>query len=146
MPIVTTLHTVLPSHRRRNAQSSSDIVEVSAKVVVMAEKGRELLRSVYGVPAEKIEVIPHGIPDCSFAEPDAAKSRLGFAGRSSHPHVRPAVSEQRHRSDDRCDAGDPRAPPDAVYVVLGATHPNLVRGQGEAYRESLVGARARSRR
>ena len=48
----------------------------------MAEKGRELLRSVYGVPAEKIEIIPHGIPDFPFVEPDAAKARLGFSGRS----------------------------------------------------------------
>ena len=48
----------------------------------MANKGRELLRSVYQVPDDKIEVIAHGIPDVAFVAPDAAKARLGFAGRS----------------------------------------------------------------
>ena len=54
----------------------------SATVIVMAEKGCELLRSVYDIAAEKIEVIPHGIPDCAFAEPEAAKLRRGFGGRA----------------------------------------------------------------
>ena len=107
----------------------------------MAEKGRELLRSVYRVPDDKIEVIPHGIPDAAFVAPDAAKARLGFAGRSViltfgllSPNkgievmidAMPSILKRR---------------PDAVYVVLGATHPNLVRDQGEAYRESLTRAR-----
>src|SRR6202043_2877798 len=114
------------------------IVEASSKVVVMARKGRELLRSVYQVPDDKIEVIAHGIPDVTFVGPDAAKARLGFNGRSViltfgllSPNkgievmidAMPSILKRR---------------PDAVYVVLGATHPNLVRDQGEAYRESLV--------
>ena len=48
----------------------------------MAEKARELLQKVYDVPAEKIDVIPHGIPDIAFAEPEEAKARFGFAGRA----------------------------------------------------------------
>ena len=104
----------------------------------MAEKGRELLRSVYQVPDEKIEIIPHGIPEFAFVEPDAAKAKLGFSNKSViltfgllSPNkgievmidAMPAILKTR---------------PDAVYVVLGATHPNLVRDQGEAYRDSLV--------
>ncbi len=48
----------------------------------MAEKGRELLRLVYQVPDEKIEIIPHGIPEFSFVEPEEAKASLGYSGRS----------------------------------------------------------------
>ena len=66
MPIVTTLHTVLAEPRPAQRTVLNRIVEASAKVVVMAEKGRELLRNEYGVPPEKIEVIPHGIPDCGL--------------------------------------------------------------------------------
>jgi glycosyltransferase involved in cell wall biosynthesis len=114
------------------------IVEASAKVVVMADKARELLHSVYRVPDDKIEVIAHGIPDFPFVAPDAAKARFGFSGRSViltfgllSPSkgievmidAMPAILKRRA---------------DAVYVVLGATHPNLVRDQGEAYRESLM--------
>ena len=81
MPIVTTLHTVLEKPERAQRAVFDRIVELSAKVVVMADKGAELLRTVYGVPQERIAVIPHGIPACAFAEPDEAKQRLGFAGK-----------------------------------------------------------------
>ena len=138
MPVVTTLHTVLAEPTTAQRAVMQRIVEASSKVVVMAKKGRELLRTVYQVADDKIEVIPHGIPDVAFVAPDAAKARLGFAGRSViltfgllSPNkgievmidAMPSILKRRA---------------DAVYVVLGATHPNLVRDQGEAYRESLM--------
>ncbi len=90
------------------------------------------------MPDEKIEIIAHGIPDFPFVESDAAKAKLGFGDRSViltfgllSPSkgievmidAMPSILERR---------------PDAVYVVLGATHPNLVRDQGEAYRQRLM--------
>src|SRR6185437_14789328 len=81
MPLVTTLHTVLSQPTSAQRRVLEEIVDTSSRVVVMAEKGRELLRSLYRVPAEKIEVIPHGTPDYAFVEPDEAKAALGFAGR-----------------------------------------------------------------
>jgi len=90
------------------------------------------------VPDEKIEVIAHGIPDVAFVGPDAAKARLGFGGKSViltfgllSPNkgievmidAMPSILKRRA---------------DAVYVVLGATHPNLVRDHGETYRDSLT--------
>jgi glycosyltransferase involved in cell wall biosynthesis len=137
MPIVTTLHTVLAEPSLTQHRVLSRIVAVSTTVVVMAEKGRELLQTEYGVPADKIKVIPHGIPDSAFVEPDSVKARRGFNGRSViltfgllSPdkgievmiEAMPAIVQRRA---------------DAVYVVLGATHPNLVRSEGEAYRERL---------
>jgi glycosyltransferase involved in cell wall biosynthesis len=138
MPVVTTLHTVLAEPTVAQHAVMDRIVEMSAKVIVMAEKGRELLRSVYRVPDEKIEVIAHGIPDFPFVEPDTAKARLGFSGRSviltfgllSPSKGIEVMIDAMPSILQRC--------PDAVYVVLGATHPNLVRDQGEAYRESLM--------
>jgi glycosyltransferase involved in cell wall biosynthesis len=138
MPVVTTLHTVLANPTAIQREVMERIVDASSKVVVMANKGRELLRSVYQVPDDKIEVIAHGIPDVAFVASDAAKARLGFAGKSViltfgllSPNkgievmidAMPSILKRRA---------------DAVYVVLGATHPNLVRDQGEAYRESLM--------
>jgi glycosyltransferase involved in cell wall biosynthesis len=138
MPVVTTLHTVLADPTAVQRAVLMGVVEASSKIVVMAGKARELLRSVYHVPDDKIEVIPHGIPDVAFVTPDAAKARLGFGGRSViltfgllSPNkgievmidAMPSILQRR---------------PDAVYVVLGATHPNLVRERGEAYRESLT--------
>lgn len=138
MPIVTTLHTVLSRPTPAQCGVLDQIIGVSSKLIVMAEKGRELLRGIYGVPSEKIEVIPHGTPDADFVEPDEAKAAFDFAGRSViltfgllsrskgievMIDAMPAILKRRA---------------DAVYVVLGATHPNLVRDQGEAYREELV--------
>jgi glycosyltransferase involved in cell wall biosynthesis len=143
MPVVTTLHTVLSQPTAVQRQVTDRVVAASARIIVMAEKGRELLRSVYRVPADKIEVIPHGTPDVAFIEPDEAKAANGFPGRcviltfgllspSKGIEVMidamPAILKSR---------------PDAVYVVLGATHPNLVRDRGEAYREGLL-ARVRA--
>ena len=138
MPIVTTLHTVLARPTAAQRAVMERIAERSSKIIVMANKGRELLRSVYHVPDEKIEVIAHGIPDFPFVEPDAAKARLGFSGRSVILTF--GLLSPSKGIEVMIDAMPAimRRRPDAVYVVLGATHPNLVRDQGEAYRESLM--------
>jgi glycosyltransferase involved in cell wall biosynthesis len=138
MPVVTTLHTVLAEPNAAQKNVLTRIIDASAKVVVMAEKGRVLLAEVYDIPAEKIEVIPHGIPDMAFVEPDLAKLKLGFEGRSVILTF--GLLSPNKGIEVMIDAMPLilQSRPDAVYVVLGATHPNLVRNQGEAYRESLV--------
>lgn len=137
MPVVTTLHTVLAAPSPAQRAVMDRLVAGSARVVVMAEKGRELLRSVYGVPAAKIDVIPHGIPDVAFCEPDEAKAELGFSGRSVILTF--GLLSPNKGVEVMIDAMPAilETTPDAVYVVLGATHPNLVRDEGEAYRERL---------
>src|SRR6202158_5121213 len=72
VPVVTTLHTVLARPTAIQRVVLNGVIEASSKIVVMAEKARDLLRSVYHVPDDKIEVIAHGIPDVAFAAPDAA--------------------------------------------------------------------------
>src|SRR2546429_1560215 len=138
MPVVTTLHTVLAEPTAIQRAVIERIVEASSKIIVMANKGRELLRSVYRVPDEKIEIIAHGIPDFPFVEPDAAKAKLGFSGRSVILTF--GLLSPSKGVEVMIDAmlSILKRRPDAVYVVLGATHPNLVRDQGEAYRESLT--------
>jgi hypothetical protein len=137
MPIVTTLHTVLSEPTAAQRLVFTQIAERSARLIVMAEKGRELLSQLYHVPADAIDVIPHGIPDMDFVEPNAAKAKLGFSDRSvilTFGLLSPAKG-----IEVMIDAMPLilKSCPDAVYVVLGATHPNLVRDQGEAYRENL---------
>jgi glycosyltransferase involved in cell wall biosynthesis len=141
-PIVTTLHTVLAEPSTVQRDVFTRIIELSSRVVVMAEKGRELLRTVYQIAEEKIEVIPHGIPDFAFVEPDNAKDKLGFADKSVILTF--GLLSPNKGIEFMIDAMPSilNGCPNAVYVVLGATHPNLVRDEGEAYRESLI-ARAR---
>jgi len=143
MPIVTTLHTVLSRPSPIQHDVLRRIIDLSSSVVVMAQKARELLQVVYGTPDEKIEVIPHGIPDVPFAAPDLAKAKLGFAGK---PVILTFGLLSPNKGIEVMINAMPlimKSQPDAVYVVLGATHPNLVRREGEVYRESLI-ARARA--
>jgi glycosyltransferase involved in cell wall biosynthesis len=137
-PVVTTFHTVLANPTAIQRAVMVRIVDASSKVVVMANKGRELLRSVYQVPDDKIEVIAHGIPDVAFVAPDAAKAKLGFGGK---PVILTFGLLSPNKGIEVMIDAMPsilKRRPDAVYVVLGATHPNLVRDQGETYRESLM--------
>ena len=143
MPVVTTLHTVLSQPTTLQRQVIDRISGASARIIVMAEKGRELLRSVYRVPADRIEVIPHGTPDVAFVEPDEAKAAIGFDGRCVILTF--GLLSPSKGIEVMIDAMPVilKSRPDAVYVVLGATHPNLVRDRGEAYREGLL-ARVRA--
>ena len=138
MPIVTTVHTVLATPGDTQRDVFEQITDVSSKVVVMSIKGRDLLRAVYQVPAEKIELIPHGIPDYPFVEPDHAKRLLGFAGKAVILTF--GLISPNKGIEVMIDAMPAilKSCPDAVYVVLGATHPNLITQHGEAYRESLM--------
>jgi glycosyltransferase involved in cell wall biosynthesis len=138
MPVVTTLHTVLLAPTPEQRVVMLRLIDVSTRVIVMAEKAAELLRTVYRVLADKIEVIPHGIPDFPFVEPDRAKEKFGFKDKavlltfgllSPNKGIEVMIDAIPQILQSR---------PDTIYVVLGATHPNLVRDQGEAYRESLT--------
>src|SRR6478736_4381127 len=142
MPVVTTCHTVLSRPTPAQYNVLRKIAELSSIMVVMAEKARELLHTVYDVPVEKIEVIPHGIPDFPFVEPDLAKVKLGFTAK---PVILTFGLLSPNKGIEVVIDAMPlilKSRPDAVYVVLGATHPNLVRQEGETYRQSLM-ARAR---
>jgi glycosyltransferase involved in cell wall biosynthesis len=138
MPVITTLHTILAQPTAVQHEVMGRIIDASTKLIVMAEKGHQLLRSVHNVPVRKIEVIPHGIPEFPFLETHHAKSKLDFAGRKviltfgllSPSKGIETVIDALPEIIKSC--------PNAVYVILGATHPNLVRHQGEAYRDSLT--------
>jgi glycosyltransferase involved in cell wall biosynthesis len=138
MPVVTTFHTVLAEPTAAQRAVTLRIAGASSKVVVMAKKGCELLRNVYQVPDDKIEVIAHGIPDVAFVGPEASKAKLGFGGKSviltfgllcPNKGIEVMIDAMPSILKRRADA---------VYVVLGATHPNLVRDHGETYRNSLM--------
>ena len=138
MPVVTTLHTVLAQPTPAQHEVMRQVIDASTKMIVMAKKGHELLRSVHDVPTRKIDVIPHGIPESPFLETHQAKAKLGFVGKTiiltfgllSPSKGIETVIDAMPEIIKSC--------PNAVYVILGATHPNLVRHQGEVYRDSLA--------
>jgi glycosyltransferase involved in cell wall biosynthesis len=138
MPVVTTLHTVLAKPTAVQQNVMDRIIDISAKIVVMSEKGHEFLRSVHDVPIRKIEVIPHGIPDFPFLEAHHAKAKFDLTGKMIILTF--GLLSPNKGIEIMLDAmpGILKSCPNAVYVILGATHPKLVRQQGEAYRDSLT--------
>lgn len=138
VPLVTTLHTVLNQPSLAQRQVMDAILARSVRVIVMAQKGRDILIEIYGADPEKIVVIPHGIPDVPFEPSAAAKQRLGFAGRRVVLTFGLISPNKGIEVMIEAMPGIIAACPDAVYVVMGATHPYLLREAGEAYRESLM--------
>ena len=136
-PVVTTLHTVLRQPNADQRRVMQGLLARSTRLVVMTERGRTILQEVYQAPPAKIDLIPHGIPDVPFVDPDYYKDQFGVCGKKvlltfgllspnkGIEHVLNALPEVVAEF------------PDVVYIVLGATHPHELRTRGEAYRLGL---------
>ena len=137
MPVVTTLHTVLRDPTSDQLAVTSEIARLSAKLVVMSHRAAGFLRDIYHVPEEKIAFVHHGIPDLPFVDPNYYKDQFGVEGRTvaatfgllsankGIEHMITAMPEivKKH--------------PEFIYLVLGVTHPNVKKHDGERYRTSL---------
>jgi glycosyltransferase involved in cell wall biosynthesis len=137
MPIVTTLHTVLREPDADQQRVLEQVAGLSDRVVVMSERGVEFLKDIYHVPGGKIDFIPHGIPDLPFVDPSFHKDLFGVEGKivllsfgllSANKGIETVINAlptilERH--------------PNVAYIVVGATHPQVLRQAGETYRLSL---------
>jgi glycosyltransferase involved in cell wall biosynthesis len=137
MPVVTTLHTVLRDPRVDQRRVMEGLISLSTRLVVMAERGRQMLREIYQAPPAKVDLIPHGIPDVGFVDPAYFKDQFGVEGRvvlltfgllSPNKGIEYVLNALPRILAEF---------PEVVYIVLGATHPNELREHGEAYRLSL---------
>ena len=137
MPIITTLHTVLREPKLEQRRVMQELISLSTRLVVMVERGRQMLQEIYQAPPSKIDLIPHGIPDVGFVDPTYFKDQFGVEGKvvlltfgllspnKGIEYVLNALPEILSEF------------PEVVYIILGATHPNEFRENGEAYRLSL---------
>ncbi len=137
MPIITTLHTVLTEPSPGQAKVMREIARLSDRLVVMSHLAGRILHDVYDVPEDRIAFIPHGIPDVPFVDPTFYKDQFGLEGRTvllTFGLLSPGKGiEIVIRALPQIVAKHP----DLVYVVLGATHPNVFKQEGNAYRDSL---------
>jgi glycosyltransferase involved in cell wall biosynthesis len=137
MPVVTALHTVLREPNPDQHALMKQLDELTNRFIVMANRGKGFLEEIYGIAPEKIDVIPHGIPDMPFIDPNFNKDQFGVEGKTvlltfgllspnkGIEHVikaLPSILEQH---------------PNVVYIILGATHPNVIAREGESYRLML---------
>ncbi|WP_313536559.1 glycosyltransferase family 4 protein [Sphingomonas sp.] len=137
VPVIVTLHTVLerPSADERRVMEA--LIRRASTLIVMAEKGREILKRVHGVEDSKIEVIPHGVPDRAFADTADFKPAFGWQGRDVILTFGLLAPSKGIETMIEAMPAVAAAHPSALYVILGATHPHLVAHEGEAYRDRL---------
>ena len=137
MPVVTTLHTVLSEPGPDQMRVMEGLISLSTRLVVMAERGRQMLQSVYHAPPAKIDLIPHGIHDVGFVDPTYFKDQFGVEGRVVLLTFGLLSPNKGIENVLNALPGILQEFRDVVYIVLGATHPNELRHHGEAYRVSL---------
>ncbi len=137
IPVVTTLHTILRQPDDTQRHVMEELLQRSDRIVVMARMGLEILREVYDVPEDMVDVIPHGIPDVPFAGSEGFKNQFGVAAKSvllTFGLLGPGKGiEHAIRAMPEIVAHHPSA----VYLIVGATHPHLMAREGEKYRTSL---------
>jgi len=137
MPIVTTLHTILETPNDDQRRIMDGLIRVSATVVAMTRKGAEILKRVYKVPESKIAIVPHGAPSRPLRPTEEFKARLGFAGKKTLTTFGLLSPNKGIETVIKAMPEILKTDPDTVYLVIGATHPHLIRNEGEKYRDSL---------
>jgi polysaccharide biosynthesis protein PslF len=137
-PVVTTFHTMMTTPEPLPRQLIRMVADRSDSVVVMTKIAAKLLNEVYGVRGPKVHIIPHGVPDIAMDPERNSKARLQLAGRQV---IFSFGLINRGKGLEHMIQAMPRivaACPEALYLVVGATHPQVKRQEGEKYRDSLV--------
>lgn len=136
-PIAITLHTVLPDPDENMLNVTRRLCVRANKVISLSGTGKHLLETVYGIKPERLKLIHHGVPDVPFQNTDAAKASFGIGGRmvistfgliNRGKGLEFAIAAMRDVV---------KGHPEALYLILGETHPVVRRQEGESYRESL---------
>ena len=138
MPLVTTLHTVLREPDANQRIVLEEIAQLSDRLVVMSELAAQLLRDIYAVPGEKIDVIPHGVPEMPFMDPNYFKDKFGTEGKSVLLTFGLLSPNKGIENVIRSLPAILARHPNVVYIVSGVTHPHIRRREGERYREALT--------
>jgi glycosyltransferase involved in cell wall biosynthesis len=138
MPVVTTLHTVLRDPNPDQRRVLEEIARLSDRLIVMSEQAAQFLRDVYSVPGDKIDIIPHGVPDFQFMDPNYFKDRFGAEGKSVLLTFGLLSPNKGIENVIRALPAILARHPNVVYVVSGVTHPHIRKRDGEKYREELI--------
>jgi glycosyltransferase involved in cell wall biosynthesis len=137
MPVVTTLHTVLREPNPDQRMVMAEIAELSDRLIVMSQLSSQFLQEIFKVPGSKIDMVPHGVPDLPFLDPNFYKDRFGVEGKA-------VLLTFGLLSPNKGIENVIQALPQILakhtnvsYIVAGATHPHVLRREGDRYRESL---------
>jgi glycosyltransferase involved in cell wall biosynthesis len=137
MPFVTTLHTVLREPNPDQRAVMEEIATLSDRLIVMSQQSADILQEVFHVSSDKIDLIPHGIPDLPFTDPNFYKDGFGTEGKD-------VLLTFGLLSPNKGIENVIRALPkilsrhgNVVYMISGVTHPHILRREGDKYRNYL---------
>lgn len=136
-PLITVLHTVLREPSFVQKIIMREIADQSAKVIVMSKRAVEFLTSIYEIPADRIQIIEHGVPDLEASEKNHIKKLPAF---KNHKVLFTFGLISRNKGLETMIKALPaivKQNPDVMYVILGNTHPGVLKNNGEEYRDSL---------
>jgi len=137
MPVVTTLHTVLREPDPNQLKVMEEIAELSDRLIVMSQLSSQFLQEIFKVPGSKIDMVPHGVPDLPFLDPNFYKDRFGVEGKavlltfgllSPNKGIENVIQALPQILSKHSNV---------AYIVAGATHPHILRREGDKYRASL---------
>jgi glycosyltransferase involved in cell wall biosynthesis len=137
MPVITTLHTVLREPNLDQRVVMHKIAARSQRLIVMSQHSSRILQEVFRVPAEKIDLIPHGIPDLPFERPDVYKEAFSCQGKSVLLTFGLLSPNKGFESVIQAMPSILTSHSNAVYMIAGATHPNVRAREGDRYRLQL---------
>ncbi|MDQ4421843.1 glycosyltransferase family 4 protein [Sphingobium sp. DEHP117] len=136
-PLIVTFHTVLESPSDNQRRITEHLVTRASRIMVMSQHGRDLLVDQFHAPATLVEVIPHGAPDRPFGREELMKERLNLSGKQVLMTFGLIGPGKGLENAIEALPAIVASHPNAIYRIVGATHPNLVREQGEGYRDGL---------
>jgi glycosyltransferase involved in cell wall biosynthesis len=137
VPVITTLHTVLDDPEEAYHKSLVDLCKVSHRVITMNERGVSMLRNIYGIPNKKIKLIAHGIPDLPFVDSNYYKHKFNL---EDHRTILTFGLLNKNKGIEVMLRAMPdiiKTDPSIIYIILGMTHPNVLKYEGESYRFGL---------
>ncbi len=136
-PIITTLHTVMDEPDPALCKSLIEVCNASHSVITMNKRGVDMLRDIYKISRKKIKLIAHGIPDLPFVDSNYYKHQFGLEDRKT---ILTFGLLNKNKGIEIMLKAMPtiiKADPTVIYIVLGMTHPNVLKHEGESYRFSL---------
>jgi glycosyltransferase involved in cell wall biosynthesis len=138
MPVVTTLHTVLRDPDPDQRAVMTEIATLSDRLIVMSRQSAEILEETFHVPAEKIDLIPHGIPDLPFTDPNFYKDIFGTEGKTVLLTFGLLSPNKGLENVIQALPAILKRHPNVVYMISGVTHPHILRNEGDVYRNELI--------
>ena len=138
LPLIVTLHTVLEKPDPEQDEVLRRLVARADRTIVMSETGAEVMKRRYGLSGDRLKLIPHGVPDRPLRDPDDLKDKFGWQGRKVLMTFGLLAPSKGIQHMIEAMPAIVREHPEALYEVVGATHPNLVRNEGERHRRKLM--------